>query len=270
VTWATNVDGSARAFEAAARAGVGAIVYASSVGVYAPGPKNRAVDESWPATGIPTSFYSRHKAAVEHGLDLFERDHPEIRVVRLRPGLIFKRAAASGIRRLFAGPLLPSRLVQRRLVPVLPAPAGLRFQAVHSLDVGEAYRRAVTRDVRGPFNIASEPTLDSAVLGQALSARPIQVPPSALRAIVDLTWRARLQPTSPGWIDMALGVPIMDVSRAREELGWEPRRSSVDAFLELFEGLHDRAGLATPPLDPGTGGPMRVREILTRVGGGSR
>jgi hypothetical protein len=96
------------------------------------------------------------------------------------------------------------------------------------------------------------------------------VPPSALRAIVDLTWRARLQPTCPGWIDMALGVPIMDVSRAREELGWEPRRSSVDAFLELFEGLHDRAGLATPPLDPGTGGPMRVREILTRVGGGSR
>jgi nucleoside-diphosphate-sugar epimerase len=270
VTRATNVEGSARTFEAAARAGVGAIVYASSVGVYGPGPKDRAVDESWPATGIATSFYSRHKAAVERALDTFERDHPEIRVVRLRPGLIFKRAAASGIRRLFAGPLLPSALVQRRFVPVLPAPPRLRFQAVHSLDVGQAYRLAVTRQVRGPFNIAAEPILDPAVLARALDARPIRMPAAALRAIVDLTWRARLQPTSPGWMDMALGVPIMDVSRAREELGWEPRRSSVEAFLELFEGLHERAGLATPPLDPVAGGPARIREILTRVGGSSR
>jgi nucleoside-diphosphate-sugar epimerase len=38
----TNVHGSRRVFEAAARAGVGAIVYASSVGAYSPGPKDRA------------------------------------------------------------------------------------------------------------------------------------------------------------------------------------------------------------------------------------
>ena len=83
------------------------LVYASSVGAYAPGPKDRAVDESWPTTGIESSFYSRHKAEVERLLDGFEREHPAMRMVRLRPGLIFKREAASGIRRLFAGPLLP-------------------------------------------------------------------------------------------------------------------------------------------------------------------
>ena len=36
VTYATNVKGSARVFEAAGRAGVPAIVYASSIGTYAP------------------------------------------------------------------------------------------------------------------------------------------------------------------------------------------------------------------------------------------
>src|SRR5688500_6469370 len=53
---ATNVDGSARVFEAAARAGVTRVVYASSVGAYSPGPKDSAVDESWPTQGIATSF----------------------------------------------------------------------------------------------------------------------------------------------------------------------------------------------------------------------
>ena len=56
-------------FEAAAAAGVRAIVYASSVGAYSPGPKDRRVDESWPTGGIPTSFYSRDKADVETILD---------------------------------------------------------------------------------------------------------------------------------------------------------------------------------------------------------
>jgi UDP-glucose 4-epimerase len=41
-----NVDGSSRLFAAAAAADVPALVYASSVGAYAPGPKDRRVDES--------------------------------------------------------------------------------------------------------------------------------------------------------------------------------------------------------------------------------
>ena len=104
---AVNVEGSARVFRAVADAGVPALVYASSVGAYSPGPKDRPVDESWPTNGIPTSFYARHKAEVERLLDRFEEEHPAVRTVRLRPGLIFKRDAASEIRRLFAGPFLP-------------------------------------------------------------------------------------------------------------------------------------------------------------------
>src|SRR5918999_5204155 len=110
-----NVDGSARVFRAAASAGVPALVYASSIGAYAPGPKDRGVDESWPTTGIQSSFYSRDKAEVERLLDRFEDENPRVRTVRLRPGLVFKRDAASGIRRLFAGPLLPGRLVRPSL-----------------------------------------------------------------------------------------------------------------------------------------------------------
>ena len=270
ITHATNVQGSARVFEAVARAGVPSLVYASSVGAYGAGPKDRAVDESWPTTGIASSFYSRHKAAVERILDSFEGAHPEVRVARLRPGLIFKRDAASGIRRLFAGPLLPPALVRRALVPVLPVPPGLRFQAVHSHDVGQAYRQAVVRPVRGAFNVAADPVLDGRELGRLLGAQPIAVPRSVLRLAADLSWRARLQPTSPGWLDMAMEVPIMDTARARRELDWTPEHSSGEAFCELFDGLRDGAGIDTPPLSGDTGGPLRVRELLSGVGRTSR
>ena len=264
--YATNVTGSRRIFEAAAAAGVGAVVYASSVGAYSPGPKDRAVDETWPTEGIESSFYARHKAEVERDLNRFERDHPDVRVVRLRPGLIFKREAASEIRRLFAGPLLPSPLVRRELIPIVPDLPGLRFQAVHADDVAEAYRLAVVGQASGAFNVAAEPVLDPEALGELLGARPVRVPPTAVRRLADLTWRLRLQPTSPGWVDMALGVPIMDTTRARNELGWTPRRGATDALLELIDGLREGAGGPTPPLDRDAGGPWRTRELATGIG----
>jgi nucleoside-diphosphate-sugar epimerase len=269
-TRAVNVEGTRRVFDAVARAGVPALVYASSVGAYAPGPKDRAVGEDWPTTGIASSFYARHKAQVERLLDRFEAEQPKVRVARLRPGLIFKRGAASGIRRLFAGPLLPSPLVRRGLIPLVPRHPRLRFQAVHSLDVGEAYRLAAVSDARGAFNIAAQPVLDGEELARLLGARTVPVPAGALRGVADVTWRLRIQPTSPGWVDMALAVPLLDTTRARTELGWEPQRSAGDAFLELFDGLREGAGMDTPPLAQDIGGPVRIRELVTGVGGRPR
>jgi nucleoside-diphosphate-sugar epimerase len=267
VTRAINVEGSRRVFAAAAHAGAGSIVYASSVGAYSPGPKDRRVDESWPTGGIESSFYSRHKAEVERILDDFEADHRHMRVVRLRPGLIFQRDAASEVRRLFAGPFLPNAVVRRDFVPIVPRTPRLAFQAVHADDVADAYRRVIAeREVRGAFNVAAEPVLDPDELGRLLRARPVPVPARVLRTLADVTWRLRLQPTPSGWVDLALGVPIMDTSRARTELGWEPRRTAGEALLELLDGIRQGAGADLPPLQPQAGGPCRRRELSTGVG----
>ena len=265
-----NVDGSARVFRAVADAGVRTLVYASSVGAYSPAPKDRFVDESWPVDGVASSFYSRHKAAVEKLLDRFEQEQPGTRVVRMRPGLIFKREAASGIRRLFAGPFLPSPLLHPKLLRVIPDLPRLRFQAVHSLDVGDAYRLALVSDERGAFNVAAGPVLDPATLAQVFDARRVHVPPGLARFAVETAYRLRLQPTPPGWLDLALAVPLLDSARAHDRLGWTPRFSGTEALLDLLKGLREGKGIETPPLASDTGGPLRVREILGGVGARER
>lgn len=264
--WMVNVEGSLRVARAVREAGVPALLYASSVGAYSPGPKDERVDESWPTGGIPTSYYGRHKAEVERRLDRFEMESPDVRVVRMRPGLVFKREAATGIRRLFAGPLLPGALARPSLIKLIPRIEDLRSQVIHSYDVGEAFRLALTKDVEGAFNLAAEPVLDAAEVGRILDARTLPVPARAARAGVDLSWKLHLQPVSPGWLYLSQGVPIMDTTRAREVLGWTPQRSADETLLDLLEGLRTGAGLDTPPLSPETGGPFRIREFLTGIG----
>src|SRR4051812_36557637 len=264
-TESVNVVGSERVFGAVADAGVPRLVYASSVGTYSPGPKDRLVDETHPTDGIESSFYSRHKAAVERILDRFEAATPSVSVARLRPALVFKGDAASEIRRLFAGPFLPTALIRRSLIPIIPSVPGLRFQAVHSLDVGVAFREAALRGATGAFNVASEPVLDPEAIGRLLAARPVKVPSGVLRALASATWHLRLQPTPPGWLDMALNVPLMSSERARDELGWEPRYSGMEALEELLEGLREGHGDKTPPLEADSAG-ARLEDLKTGVG----
>jgi UDP-glucose 4-epimerase len=266
VTHRVNVEGSRRVFGAVAAAHVPALIYASSVGAYSAGPKDRLVDESWPTDGIPSSFYSRQKSTVERVLDRFETERPGVRVVRIRPGLIFQRNAATEIRRLFIGPFLPARLLDARLAPFSPDIAGLRLQAVHADDVADAYRRTVLGDASGAFNVAAEPVIGSAELAQMLGARPISIPPGWVRGAASLAYRLRLQPAEPGWFDMALAVPLMSTERARRELGWMATRSSMEATMELVAGMREGADDRTAPLARRTSGPGRARELLTGVG----
>ena len=245
-----NVEGSLRVFQAAATAGVPTVIAESAFGAYSCGPKDRLVDESWPTHGIPRSWYSRQKAYVERALDAFELAFPDVRLVRFRSALVLKREAAAQAHRLYGGPLLPRSLVRPAAVRVVPDVPRLRTQAVHSADVGQAYRRAVVSDVRGPFNLAADPVLDGRSVAAALGARRLPVPAGLLRAAAGTSWQLRLQPTSPDWLDLLREPPLLDATRARRELGWQPAHSATTALSEFLEGIADGAGGVTPPLLP--------------------
>ncbi|MFJ4466560.1 SDR family oxidoreductase [Streptomyces sp. NPDC089424] len=247
-TWRTNVLGSIRVFDAAASAGVPTLVHASSVGAYSPGPKDHAVDESWPTHGWPDAAYCREKAYLERALDTFERDHPGVRVVRMRPAFLFKRESASEQRRIFAGKFLPGPLARPELLPFLPDIPGLRVQALHTDDAARAYQRAVGSDVRGAFNLAADPPVDAALLAELLGSRPVRLPRTAARSAIAAAWGLHLLPASPHLFDAVLRLPLMDCTRARMELDWHPTRTAPEVIEEFLHGLQQGAGAHTEPM----------------------
>lgn len=244
-----NVDGTAAVLRAVRAAGVPHLVYASSLGAYAPGAAG-PVDESWPDSGQRTSAYSRQKVAVERMLDRFERERPDIVVARFRPTLVVQRAAAAGLKTLYLGPLVPRpalAALRAGALPVLPLPSGIALQFVHADDVGDAVVAMLARRAGGVFNLAADP-LDAAGLAAVVGARPWEVSRAGMRSALWALWTLRALAVSPGWFDVATNTPLLDTSRARCELGWTPRYSTADGARELLDGLADGAVGGSPAL----------------------
>lgn len=245
-----NVHGTQRVLDAAVRHGVATLVQASSVGAYSPGPKDAPVDESWPTLGIRSSLYSRQKADVERMLHTAAQSSTAPRIVRMRTSLVFSERVASEIARLFFGPLVPVAAIGRHGLPLVPRHPRLVFQATHTDDIGLAYRAALHADLDGPVNIAAPPVVDTAALAELVDARPVGTPTWLLRHGAGLTHALRIQRTSCGWVDLALGVPTMDTRLATERLGWSAQRTATDALADLLRGFAARAGSGTAPLAP--------------------
>ena len=245
-----NVDGTRRVVEACRRAGVGHLVVASSVGAYSPVDDDEPRDESWPTHGsAPTSHYAVDKAAQERVLD--EAEAAGLAVARVRPALIFDADSGAEVMRLFIGALVPPALLRPGALPALPLPAGLRLQAVHGADLADLYRRIVVQRATGPFNAATEPVLSGQDLAEVLDhGRVLPVPASVLRPMVSLAWQAHALASDPGWLDMGMNVPVMDASRARRELGWEPEVEARETLAQILTGMVEGEGTASPQMRP--------------------
>lgn len=238
-----NVEGSRRVFDAVAAVGVAKLIHGSSVGAYSRAPKDRhMISEDWPLGDTEASFLAGHKAVNEGQLDEFESLAPNTRVVRLRPALTFKGDATIELRRLIVGPFVPDFLLRSRLIPAIPRLSGFCFQVIHIADLARAYALATIRDVSGAFNLASNPPLDVDDLAAALNTGTFPLSVSLSRRLAEMSWRLRLQPTPPDWLDTAMRLPLMSSARAGRELGWEPRVSAVEALADLFAGFHSGRG----------------------------
>ena len=244
---AVGVGGSSAVLIAAHAADVSHLVYLSSAATYAPAPGQR-VDESWSTAGIPTSTYSRAKSAVEALMDDYDRKGDGVPITRLRPGFIVQRQAAASIRRYAFPAYLPPRLV--RLLPLVPLllPASLALPVIHADDVADACIKAIERRVFGAFNLSSEPPVRPHQIARAVGATPTNLPTGLIKPLMHASWVTGLQPLDPGWLDLAIAMPLLSTDRAHEALDWCPQRTSEQALAELAEGLRRGAGTQSPVL----------------------
>ncbi|MGQ7296696.1 NAD-dependent epimerase/dehydratase family protein [Quadrisphaera sp. KR29] len=266
---AVNIDGTRAVLTAAREAGVPHLVHASSTGVYAPVPdplRKPVVDESWPRTGVATSGYSQDKVGAEDLLDVAEQQPGSPALARVRPGLVLQREAGAEIARYFGGPLLPTGVLggvgprRTRVLPLLPLPDAFVAPVVHADDLADGLWHLLSAGperATGAYNAAADDALRPDDLAEGLGARRrVRAPVSLLRSAAGASWRARLQPTDPGWVDLAAGTPLLDCSRLKA-LGWRPTTTARAALDDLVAGMRSGEGGPTPVL--AGRGPLRGR-----------
>lgn len=91
------------------------------------------------------------------------------------------------------------------------------------------------------------------------------MPGRAARAALSTLWHLHTVPAEPALLDLVLSLPLLDTTRIRTELGWEPQVSSVEAMREVIAGMVDFAGGDTPTRTPDSTR-SRMKEFGTGVG----
>ncbi|MCZ2857237.1 NAD-dependent epimerase/dehydratase family protein [Blastococcus sp. VKM Ac-2987] len=239
-TRAINVDGTLNAFRAAAAVGARRFVYSSSVAAYGFHRDNpERISEEWPVRPASRLFYAQEKAELEHLLQDEAVMSPEPALYLIRPPVVLGPQAIGG-KDVLPGPLAPLGRwlfgTPRRLpfpVPLLVPQHKLQF--VHQDDVGQALLLCILgAGPPGAYNIAGEGVLTAADVAREFGAIAIPLPAAPAQAVARAVSRLPFLPPVAEWIEAASRPAIMDTTRAREELGWRPQRTGLEALRDTL------------------------------------
>jgi UDP-glucose 4-epimerase len=241
-----NLQGTRNVFEATvAGSRPRRLVYCSSVAAYGYHSDNPVpLTEDVPTRGSPEHYYSAQKASCEALLaDIVGSAVGEspLEVFVLRPCIVAGPNA----------PLLadampwnqlpdPVRAVVKAvpiLKPVVPDP-GFSLQLVHHDDVATAIALAATAQAApGAYNIAGDGLVTIADVAKALGGRPVRVPGAAATAASAAISRLPFIPSALEWLHAARTSVVMDTTKARTTLGWQPTYSSAETLQALASAV---------------------------------
>jgi nucleoside-diphosphate-sugar epimerase len=228
--WSVNRDGTESILQAARAAGVRKIVHTSSSAVFGI-PARNPVDEG--AAPRPLEAYGEAKLAAEQLIEDAVRRHG-LDVTIIRPRTIV------GHGRLGIFQILFDWVEDGRRIPVLGNGDNL-YQFIHADDLADACIRAAARPGFAVYNIGAEQfgtmrqTLEAlcahARTGSAVYSVPMGVAVAAMR----LTSALRLSPLGPYHALMYGRSLYFDISKAKNELAWQPRWSNEEMICESYD-----------------------------------
>ena len=233
-----NLDGTLNAFRAAAAAGARRFVYASSVAAYGFHPDNPVgMTEDWPVRPAARLFYARQKAELESLLRAEAAGPGSPALYLLRPPIVLGPHAVGAkdllpgplapLGRGLAGPARPLPLPVPVLVPALP------LQFVHEEDLGQAFVRCiVAAGPPGAYNVAADGILTAADVAREFGLVPLPLPAGPAQLAARAMAALPFLPPAAQWVEAASHPVIVDSTRAKEELGWAPRYTALEALRD--------------------------------------
>jgi nucleoside-diphosphate-sugar epimerase len=230
-TRAINVEGTLNAFRAAAAAGARRFVYASSVAAYGFHRDNPlGMREDWPVRPEQRLFYAQEKAELEELLRQEAAQHPGLELYLLRPSIVVGP-------HVIGGKIPLGRWVRLRRSPV-PFPVvapRLPMQFVHEDDVGRALLQCVVgAGPAGAYNIAGDGVVTGDQAARALGLLPFAVPARPAQLTARAVARIPHLPSFAEWVEAFTRPAIMDTSQAKNELGWKPEFTGLEALRDTF------------------------------------
>jgi UDP-glucose 4-epimerase len=221
-----NVLGSMELLAACATSAVRRVVVLSSTLVYGAAATTPAlIAEHNPVVGSKRSDLIRDYAEVDRYAHDVARRHPDLAVVVLRCAGLVGGGAWSPLARYL-----------NQATPPLQAGFNPRMQVLHPEDAARAFVRAALAEVRGAFNLAADAPLKLEQAIRLAGRQPLVLmgPVLAMRAMAE---RGNMMPSSwPFDRDFLRYSCVADISRARQELGWEPAHRAADALRDLSAG----------------------------------
>lgn len=244
-----NLDGSRNVFEASFNAGVLRLVYTSSVAAYGFHDDNPdELDETVPARGTEEHYYSAQKAEVEKMLENLGRHARGTDVFVFRPCIVAGAQATELIENIpyvQLGERIPAPVrglmgAIPLLRPVIPDP-GTPFQLVHAEDVAHALVAAVVgAGEPGIYNLAAEGEITLSDLAHALGWYAMPVPELSIDLTARVISKLPLMPSRAAWISAIRTPVLMDCTKAREKLGWEPQNDALDTLADTIAGAREK------------------------------
>ncbi|MDQ1294971.1 MAG: UDP-glucose 4-epimerase [Actinomycetota bacterium] len=224
-----NVLGSMQLLAACQRAGsVRRLVFRSGAVFYGCGPRSPALfSEDTEPVPSPASGWGRDLVEVERYLRDFSRRRPDVEVASLRMAHVI-------------GPEIRTSLTDYFCLPVLPTPAGFdaRLQFLHEHDALRALHSAALSHCVGAINLAGDGVL---MLSQAarLAGRPVApLPRIAAPLLRRLVPRGLDIDLSADQLRLLSFGSVLDTTRMRRDMRFEPLFSTREAFEDFVRGRH--------------------------------
>ncbi|HVU71628.1 MAG TPA: NAD-dependent epimerase/dehydratase family protein [Mycobacteriales bacterium] len=231
-----NVIGTMQLLAACQKApSVRKLVVKSTTAVYGTSPRDPALfTEDLEPRALPSSGYGKDAVEVEGYVRGFGRRRPDVALTLLR----FTN---------FIGPRIDSLLTRYFQLPVVPTVLGFdpRVQLCHEDDGIEALLRTTIEDHPGIYNVGGDGVLPLSQAIRRAGRVPVPVPGPAVSLVGSAFRSAGLVDFSPEQMRFLSHGRVVDTTRLKRELGWEPQWSTVAAFDDFLRGRNVR-----PVIDP--------------------
>lgn len=224
-----NIDGTRNMLEAAAREGVKKVVYTSSSAVFG-APKTNPVTES--TVPAPGEAYGRAKYEGERLCENYASRGLDVSVIRPR--------TIMGHGRLGIFQILFEWIREGRNVPVLGTGANL-YQFVHAEDLADACILAAARPGPRTYNCGTDrfgtmrEVLEALCRHAGSGSKVRSVPMTPAVWAMKATSAVGASPLGAYHALMYGRSMYFDIGRAVTELGWKPRWSNEEMFIQSYE-----------------------------------